>query len=66
MFSCRFLKCCRSYQVDELSKLTAHLLIHVRECSERSVRNPRFYETLLFPAVPAPQQVHKMQIISQL
>jgi len=32
--------------------LAAHLLIHVRDCSDRSKKNPKFYENLIFYSVP--------------
>ena len=37
--------------------LSAHLLIHVRDSTERSVKNPKFYENLIFHSVPIDKQV---------
>ena len=37
--------------------LSAHLLIHVRDATERSVKNPKFYENLIFHSVPKEKQV---------
>ena len=37
--------------------LSGHLLTHVRESTEKSRKNPKFYENLIFHSVPKDQQV---------
>ena len=57
-FSCRFQpNCSKTYQRGEMMSLSAHLLIHVRDACERSVKNPKFYENLIFHSVPIDKQV---------
>ena len=43
--------------------LSAHLLIHVRECADRSKKNPKFYENLIFYSVPKSSQVLPVRAI---
>ena len=43
--------------------LSAHLLIHVRECADRSKKNPKFYENLIFYSVPKSSQVLPVRVI---
>ena len=41
--------------------LSGHLLTHVRESTEKSRKNPKFYENLIFHSVPKDQQVKLSQ-----
>ena len=60
LFSCRFQpNCSKTYHRGEMMSLSAHLLIHVRDACERSVKNPKFYENLIFHSVPVDKQVIK-------
>ena len=40
-----------------MMSLCAHLLKHVQESTERSLRNPKYYENLIFHSVPKADQV---------
>jgi len=57
IYHCRFQpNCSKTYQRREMMSLSAHLLIHVRDSTERSVKNPKFYENLIFHSVPIDKQ----------
>ena len=57
IFSCRFLNCTKTFSQSEFMSLSGHLLTHVRESTEKSRKNPKFYENLIFHSVPKDQQV---------
>ena len=60
-FSCRFLNCTKTFSESEFMSLSGHLLTHVRESTEKSRKNPKFYENLIFHSVPKDQQVKLSQ-----
>ena len=62
IFSCRFLNCTKTFSQSEFMSLSGHLLTHVRESTEKSRKNPKFYENLIFHSVPKDQQVIFNQI----
>ena len=62
IFSCRFLNCTKTFSQSEFMSLSGHLLTHVRESTEKSRKNPKFYENLIFHSVPKDQQVTFNQI----
>jgi hypothetical protein len=55
-YHCRFLNCTKTFSQSEFMSLSGHLLTHVRESTEKSRKNPKFYENLIFHSVPKDQQ----------